>query len=206
MIRNEDVEITESTDQKWTCPGQRGKSQDNRKPQRGHPAGPQEGSAGGCRADVWSRPETAGAPTLGAPGKAATGEGRGGRQPPEKFHASRFPAGWAHLSPALWEPIPQPHRDLSDFSQTSRSSPAPRCMESRLCSTSFLIISCPVVFEGLVHCLFFSCKNTHLQGANAGGSGWSNLTALLLHATPAPALPVSEMGVPKPWWPRAHLE
>lgn len=158
MIRNEDVEITESTDQKWTCPGQRGKSQDNRKPQRGHPAGPQEGSAGGCRADVWSRPETAGAPTLGAPGKAATGEGRGGRQPPEKFHASRFPAGWAHLSPALWEPIPQPHRDLSDFSQTSRSSPAPRCEESRLCSTSFLIISCPVVFEGLVHCLFFSCK------------------------------------------------
>ena len=142
MIRNEDLEITETTDQKWTCPGQRGKSRDDRKPQRGRPTGPQEASARGCRADVWSRPERAGAPTLlKAQEKAATGEGRGGWWPPKKLHASRSPPGWAHLSSALWEPIPQPHRNLSDFSQTSRSSQAPRCMASRLCSTSFLIIS-----------------------------------------------------------------
>ena len=142
MIRNEDLEITESTDQKRTCPGQRGKSRDNRKPHRGRPTGRQEASASDCRADVWSRPERAGAPTLlKAQRKAATGEGRGGWRPPEKLHASRSPPGWAHLSPALWEPIPQPHRTLSDFSQTSRSSQAPRCMASRLCSTSFLIIS-----------------------------------------------------------------
>ena len=142
MIRNEDLEITETTDQKWTCPGQRGKSRDNRKPQRGRPTGPQEASARGWRADVWSRPERAGAPTLlKAQEKAATGEGRGGWWPPKKLHASWSPPGWAHLSSALWEPIPQPHRNLSDFSQTSRSSQAPRCMASRLCSTSFLIIS-----------------------------------------------------------------
>lgn len=160
MIRNEELEITESAAQKWTSPGQQGKSRDNRKPQRGHPTGPQEASARGCRADVWSRPERAGAPTpLKARGKAATGEGRGGWWPPEKLHASRSPPCWAHLSPALWEPIPHHHRNLSNFNQTSRSSQSPRYMESKLCSTSFLIISCPIVFEGLVHCLFFSCKH-----------------------------------------------
>ena len=122
MIRNEDLEITESTDQKGTCPGQRGKSRDNRKPHRGHPTGPQEASASGCRADVWSRPERAGAPTLlKAQRKAATGEGRGGWRPPEKLHASRSPPGWAHLS----SPSGSPSLNLTGPSQISAKLPGP---------------------------------------------------------------------------------
>ena len=96
-------------------------------------------------------------PHSGSTGEAATGEGRGGRQPREAPRLS-VPC-W--LGPSESCPLgahPQPRRNLSDFSQTSMSSPAPRCVESRLCSTSFLVIFCPVVFEGLVHCSFFSCK------------------------------------------------
>lgn len=204
MIRNEDVGIMESTDQKWTCPGQRGKSRDNRKPQRGHPGGPQEASA---RA----------AGQMCGPGQRAPGprlwehqgrqqEGRGEAVgSPEKLHASRFPGGWAHLSPALWEPI----LNLTGTSQISAKLQGPHRTpgEWNLGCAPPAFWSFPALLSLKVWFTAHSSPiNAHLQGANAGGSGWSNLTALLLHATPAPALPISEIGVPKPWWPRAHLE
>lgn len=76
MIRNEELEITESAAQKWTSPGQQGKSRDNRKPQRQATLQDLRKVTEAAGQMWWVQARESRAPTpLKARGKAATGEG-----------------------------------------------------------------------------------------------------------------------------------